>query len=251
MKKTKKPLKIVILSVLGVILLLGIIITVIAVKELKQEDVLKQEIINYSNMDLIKDDYKINVKTTGDCAYVEEAIKKYFKELSDNLKGINHYLNSDELTNILSYDNLKKDKPTFKESKNTITKTKTNINKYIDNINNLVSEKTIKSLIDKDKLEDGDYYYDLYLNLIYTKQDQKDYEEIKQDMTNLKKSLNKFLDKTNEIIKLLETKNESIEYKDNNVYFESQSDLDKYQKLLEDLKKISSNIENESKTIKA
>ena len=244
MKKTKKPLKIVILSVLGVILLLGIIITVIAVKELKQEDVLKQEIINYSNMDLIKDDYKINVKTTGDCAYVEEAIKKYFKELSDNLKGINHYLNSDELTNILSYDNLKKDKPAFKEIKNTIRKTK-------KNINNLVSEKTIKSLIDKDKLEDGDYYYDLYLNLIYTKQDQKDYEEIKQDMTNLKKSLNKFLDKTNEIIKLLETKNESIEYKDNNVYFESQSDLNKYQKLLEDLKTISSNIENESKTINA
>ena len=114
-----------------------------------------------------------------------------------------------------------------------------------------MSEKTIKSLIDKDKLEDGDYYYDLYLNLIYTKQDQKDYEEIKQDMTSLKKSLNKFLDKTSEIIKLLETKNESIEYKDNNVYFENQSDLNKYQKLLEDLKKISSNIENESKTIKA
>ena len=70
-------------------------------------------------------------------------------------------------------------------------------------------------------------------------------------MTSLKKSLNKFLDKTSEIIKLLETKNESIEYKDNNVYFENQSDLNKYQKLLEDLKKISSNIENESKTIKA
>lgn len=251
MKKTKKPLKIIILSVLGVILFLGIIVTVIAIKELKQEDVLKQEIINYSNMDLIKDDYKINVKTTGDCAYVEEAIKKYFKELSDNLKGINHYLNSDELTNILSYDNLKKDKPTFKDSKNIISKTKININKYIDKINNLVSEKTIKSLIDKDKLEDGDYYYDLYLNLIYTKQDQEYYKEIEQDMTNLKKGLNKFLDKTNEVIKFLETKNDDIEYKDNNVYFEKQSDLNKYKKLLKDLKIISSDIESESKMISA
>lgn len=248
-QKKRKTLKVVLLSIVGAIGLLLAIIIILAVIDLKQEEVLKQEIINYSNMDLIQDDYSIKVKTKGDCAYVEEAIKNYYKKLSDNMKSINKYLSNDELNSVLSYQNLVQDRPSFKTSKQTIKNTKENINKYIDNINNLVSEKTIKSLIDKEKLDDGDYYYDLYLQLIYTDQDKEDYKEIAKDMTGLKKSLNKSLDKLSETIEFLKKKDKNIVYKNSNLYFDYKSDLNKYRKYLEELEKIGQEITSEGEKI--
>ena len=76
-----------------VLLVIGIIIVVFAViigyfvyKDLKQEEVLKQEVITLSNKDLLNDNYDIEIKTTGEYAYVENAVKKFYKELSDNVK---------------------------------------------------------------------------------------------------------------------------------------------------------------------
>ena len=57
--KKRKTLKVVLLSIVGAIGLLLAIIIILAVIDLKQEEVLKQEIINYSNMDLIQDTSQI------------------------------------------------------------------------------------------------------------------------------------------------------------------------------------------------
>lgn len=75
MKKKKSIKKIIIGIVIAVVIFLGLIFFM-AYKELQEEDILKQEIINYSNKDLATDDYSIKVKTTGDRAYVEEAVKE-------------------------------------------------------------------------------------------------------------------------------------------------------------------------------
>jgi len=111
--KNKKIIKIVIITTVSIILLFSALIAYLVVKDLKQEEILKQEIINYSNMDLYKDDFQITVKTSGDYAYVEEAIKKYYKKLSDNVKKLENYLNDKKLGNILSTSNLALDKPNF------------------------------------------------------------------------------------------------------------------------------------------
>lgn len=99
--KKKKILKRVII-IIGIILALFLaLIMYEVINELQEEKVLKQEIINYSNKDLATDDFSITVKTSGDCAYVEEAVKRFYKELSDDVKTINLYLTNDKLNNIL------------------------------------------------------------------------------------------------------------------------------------------------------
>ena len=118
--KKNKILKKVVISILVIFSLFLALIVYIAVKQIQEEKVLKQEIINYSNKDLATDNFSITVKTSGDCAYVEEAVKKFYKELSDDVKTINLYLNNDKLTNILSYENLVKDKPNFTLSHSTV-----------------------------------------------------------------------------------------------------------------------------------
>ena len=70
MKNKKCVKKVIVGIVITIVIILGLIFFT-AFKELQEEDILKQEIVNYSNKDLATDDYSIKVKTTGDRAYVD------------------------------------------------------------------------------------------------------------------------------------------------------------------------------------
>ena len=217
MKKKKSIKKIITGIVIAVVIFLGLIFFM-AYKELQEEDILKQEIINYSNKDLATDDYSIKVKTTGDRAYVEEAVKKYYKSLSDSVKAINSYLNDEELTNILTIESLRNDSPNYLKSHTLISNTKSKVTKELENISSLCEEDTIKNLIDKDKLSDSEYYYDFYLDLMYTEKDLEMLNSTKEEMEILSTKLNEFLDKADEILTFLETNANYIEYTDADIY---------------------------------
>lgn len=245
--KKNKILKKVVISILVIFSLFLALIVYIAVKQIQEEKVLKQEIINYSNKDLATDNFSITVKTSGDCAYVEEAVKKFYKELSDDVKTINLYLNNDKLTNILSYENLAKDKPNFTLSHSTVKIARDKINESFDSIKRLSEEKTIKNLIDKDKLEDSDYYYDLYLSLMYTEKDLDALKKLRKEMENLSSNLNQFLDKVDEILYFLEENNSKVIYSNNMIYFATDTQLNQYKQLLSELDVLGNNLTSKEK----
>ena len=74
--KVQKTVKTVFIITGILFAIFGFIIGYSVVKDLEQEELLKQEIINYSNKNIATDNFEITVKTKGDYAYVEEAIKK-------------------------------------------------------------------------------------------------------------------------------------------------------------------------------
>ncbi len=237
-KKKHKTLKRVILAIVAIVVVLAAIIIYFVVKDLQQEELLKQEIVNYSNKNLGTDDFPIVVKTTGDYAYVEEAVKKYYKNLSDNVKAINSYLKNDKLLTVLSPDSLKNDRPTYASSHEIIKSTRDNINESLKNIDELCDEKTIKNLIDKEKLDDGDYYYDLYLKFMYTEKDKEDLEKTREGMQEISKTFNQYLDKADEILTFLQVNDSTIEYNAGMVYFRSTNQLAEYNKLVTELQEI-------------
>ena len=239
--KGSKILKIFLLTVLALfILFVGLVIYGV-VKDFGQEDILKQEIINYSNMDLAHDDYAIYVKSKGDYAYIEEAVKKFYKELSDNVKIINYYMSDEDLINILAPDNLLKERPSFTKSYATIEKGKTKVINALNRISKLCEKDTVKNLIDKDKVDD--YSYDLYKELMLTKKDIEDLTETKNKMEYLSKNLNLFFDKEVEILNLLRDNNSSWDYKDGQLYFTTSSLVDKYNTLYKELTDIANKFE--------
>lgn len=247
MDKKRNPKKIIkkILLVIGIIItILASILIIIVIKQLQQEEILKKEILNYSNKDLALDNFKIEIKSKGDYAYIEEAIKKYYKELSDNVKEINSYLTKEEFTKILSAENLAKDHPDFTLSHSTIKNIKEKMKKLLGNIEKLCDEKTVKSLVDKEKLNDAEYYYDLYLELMYTKKDIKELEKVKEKMKDLSNTLGEFLDKVDEMLTYLQINDDQIEYKNNQVLFKSETTLTEYKKLLTELQAIASKFAN-------
>ena len=248
MEKKKGIKKIIIGIVIVILIFLGLIFFM-AFKELQEEDILKQEIVNYSNKDFVTDDFSIEVKTTGDRAYIEEAVKKYYKSLSDSIKAINSYLNDEELTNILTLNSLRNDSPKYLKSHELINNTKNKVTKELENISSLCEEETIKNLIDKDKLSDSEYYYEFYLDLMYTKKDLELLNATKKEMETLSTKFNEFLDKVDEILTFLETNANYIEYTDTNINFANDSLLDEYNTLVNDLTILANNMTNKESDI--
>ncbi len=247
--KNKKLIKKIIIGIVIVVVIIIGLIFFMAFKELQEEDILKQEIINYSNKDLSKDNYPIEVKTTGDRAYIEEAVKKYYKSLSDSVKTINSLLNDEELTNILTINSLRNDSPNYTKSHTLISDTKSKVTKELENISRLCEEDTIKNLIDKDKLSDSEYYYDFYLNLMYTEKDLEMLNSTKEEMETLSTKLNEFLDKVDEILTFLETNANYIEYTDTDIYISDNNILNKYNNLIEELKIMADNMANKENDV--
>ena len=241
MKALKK-----ILIILGVIIALIVaIIIYFVVTDLKQEEVLKQEIVNLTNRDLSEGNFDVIIKTTGDYAYVEEAIKKYYKELSDNIKEINKYSNDEELTNILSVNNLQNDRNGFIKSRRIIKDAKTKIVGSIENISHLCDEETIKNLLDKEKVDE--YYINLYNKLMYTKDDLKELKETKEEMEKTSKYLTEFLDKVEEILNFLDKNNNSWFIENEQLYLKESNLVEEYNKLYRELQAMVDSYEKDNK----
>ena len=222
---------------------IGIIISIIVClfgyfiyQDFKQEDVLKREILLLSNKDFLNDNYSVTIKTSGDYAYVENAIKKFYKRLSDDIKSVNYYINDDELLDILSIDNIKKDGPKFNNSYQVLNRSRDKIGKALDDIILLCNEDNVKNLLDKDKV--SDYYIDFYRKLMCTEDDLKEFREVRENMEELVKDLNSFFDKIKEILDMLVQNEGSWVIEDGQLYFDDSDLVDKYNRLYGELKDI-------------
>lgn len=233
MGKKKSTKKNILIFIGALIVIFVAVVGYLVVEDLKQEDILKKEIVNVSNKDLLTDNFDVEVKTTGDYAYIEEAVKTYYKELSDSIKVLYDYLTDDELIQILSADNLQADGPKFEKSYQILREAKDNSNAALETIVNLCKEDTIKSLIDKEKVDD--YSYDLYLDLMYTEEDLKEMAETGKEMQTLSDNLNIFLGKVEAMIKMLENNSDSWYIEDGQLYFETDALVNQYNALHKDL----------------
>ena len=123
------------------------------------------------------------------------------------------------------------------------------VTKELENISSLCEEDTIKNLIDKDKLSDSEYYYDFYLDLMYTEKDLEMLNSTKEEMEILSTKLNEFLDKVDEILTFLETNANYIEYTDTDIYISDDNILNEYNNLIEELTTLANNMDNRESDI--
>ena len=249
MKKKRKrgKGKKVFLFIGGIILIIVVFFAYLVVHDLQQEDLLKQEVINVSNKDLFKDDYRIEVKTTGDYAYIEEAVKEFYKELSDNVKVIFENFDNDEFTTILAPATLEKERPNFENSYQLLHSTKKNTLEALDKIVLLCDEEHIKGLVDREKVDD--YSYDLYLTLMATKNDLKEFSGLKNDMENLSHDIEEFLNKVEEVLNLLKENNSSWSVDNNQIYFNSNELVSKYNQLYDELQSLGNTLSEDSNSL--
>ncbi len=234
--------------IVGIIVVIVVaVIAYMVVSDSKQEELLKQEIVNLSNKDLAKDDFSIEVKTKGDYAYIEESIKKYYKELSDNVKKSNELMSDEDLINILSPSNLAQEDETMDASYQKVTQAKVQMQQVLQNMMDLCTEEKILSLIDKEKVDS--YYYDLYKELMYTEEDLKELEETRKSAENLANTLDDFFDKVLEILDFLQDNYGDWYVEDDQLYLLTDEQVEQYNQLYEELQDLASELETLGTTI--
>lgn len=230
----------VIIIVTVVIVVLAIIIGGFAYfvsSGLKQEEKLTAEMTELNEL-VDKEDYDKNavkerldrVITKGDYAIVEKACKQYLSDISVIGQKIADILSDDSISELLSTENYKTDGPEFSNTKKYITETKQSLVELKNNYSELLTEDKIMSYITNKELDS--YYTDLYRKELIG-----DLESEKNDKTvdNAINSVISLLDNIEKIIDFLIANKNDWHIEGENIVFNSNSSLNKYNELLENL----------------
>ncbi len=229
----KKKLLIILGGILVVILLIG---AFFIFKDLKQEAALEKEmqavydITEEKDFDIKKLRKKLNTNVSkGDYLVVEKAIKKYLSDVFDTYEKTMQTLNDQQLVNLLSIENYKKDGPNFIDSKKYIQTTKTNLTEYKDQFIKYLTEETIISYIEGKKLDS--YYIDFYKKLSVDLDE--DMEEVKTELEQSINEIIQLLDKANEVLNFLEKNKANWKIENNQLYLQTDALVEEYNRLLQ------------------
>ena len=158
--------KIIIIACIIVAVIVGVL-TYTVISELKQEDKLKTELSELSDLTNEKtiDMDEINKRldrtiTTGDYAEVEDAFKSYLRDSFDNIIEIVDLINDEKITTLLTADNYKTDGKEFTESKNYISEVRQKLEERKEKYSEYMTKEKAMSYIEDKGLDS--YYVDLY-----------------------------------------------------------------------------------------
>lgn len=225
------------LVILLVIVLFGIFVKKIT-GNLRQERILTNEINTIvSNADTVGTKaFEERLKTTvstGDYAVVETTIKQYLSDFNNAVKQVGEFAENDKLVNVLSIDNLKKDRPDFKDSTKILNDATNQLDELSKTFSDAFTEESVNAYI-KDKNLD-EYYTNLYHKLMFGTDTE---ESLNKDKEELLQSLDKIktvIKNEQEVINFLVKNKKSWTIQNNAVTFSSQSLVNEYNKLIKKL----------------
>lgn len=230
MEKENSKLILIVSVAVGLIVIIGSIFAYILVRDLKQEDILRNEITSLSKKDFTKDRYNTSLKTKDDYAVIEDTIKAYFDEYATNLQKLSNIAKDKKMTTILSADNYQKDGPEFVTTRKYLTSTKSNFNQIVDKLKKMTTEEEIMKNIEGKGLDQ--YYIDLYKDLMLGETTKKDFKLSQKNLEKLSKSINGILDTEQEVIDLLINEKGKWNIKDDKIVFDNTDTLTKYNELI-------------------
>ena len=228
-----KVVKVILWSVLIIFILFCVFIGFLVVKDLKQEDDLRDNIKEINDMfsqdDLDVDKINKSLKsyvTTGENLMLEKAVKKYYSDAFELVLDIDGALNDKRITNLLSNENILNDAPDFTYSKKYIENTINILNESVEKVKDFQTEENIISYYKDAKIDS--YYKDLYIELTSMFNyfgDSKDYEN---DIDRLISQL----ESIDDILDFLKENYGRWEIVDGSYYFENEDLLMKFKELL-------------------
>lgn len=231
-----KVVKIILWITLIIFVLFCFLVGFLVVKDLKQEDNLRDNIKELNEMfsqdeldvDKINKSLKSYV-TTGENLALEKAVKKYYSDAFELVLDINDVLNDKRITNLLSDENILNDAPDYTYSKKYIENTIKVIKESVDEVDDFQTKENIISYFNDSKIDS--YYKNLYVELTSMFNyfgNSKDYEE---DMNKLVNQLNVIDD----VLSFLSYNYGSWTIVNGSYYFENETLLKEFKELLSKL----------------
>ena len=205
--------------------------------DLKKEKQIKQdikEIVRAVETDVTEEEINELLEKRhnkkGNYGEVEDALKKYYKDLYIYLKNIKFLIDEDNFNLYLSSKNIEEDGQAFTKSMNNLKTTKDQLNDKYKEFNNQVNDESTKaSYIISSKIDK--YYKNLYLEFIN--------ENTPTDLINnieykYKKTLER-IDLYNEVFVFLSTNSEHWQLVDSIITFDDALLYEKYKEITDKL----------------
>lgn len=226
-------------AIIGVIIAIVLVavvgIGILVVKDLKQEDTLRQEMLEFENLtraeniDFDKIDQKIReIKTTGDYGVLEKAMKDYLADVVNATVSIADVLNDERIVNALTPENYVEDGPDFVQTKQFLEEAKEKMEQYKTEVLKLLSNEGAMSYIENKNLDD--YYIDLYKEIALSED-----TAIEEDNAELEASLDEamsVIDTESEVINFLAENKSGWEIQGENIVFNSEELQNQYDELV-------------------
>ena len=226
-------------AIIGVIIAIVLVavvgIGILVVKDLKQEDTLRQEMLEFENLtraeniDFDKIDQKIReIKTTGDYGVLEKAMKDYLADVVNATVSIADVLNDERIVNALTPENYVEDGPDFVQTKQFLEEAKEKMEQYKTEVLKLLSNEGAMSYIENKNLDD--YYIDLYKEIALSED-----TAIEEDNAELEASLDEamsVIDTESQVINFLAENKSGWEIQGENIVFNSEALQNQYDELV-------------------
>ena len=232
MKKT------IIWIIIAIVLVIVVGIGVLVVKDFKQEDILRQEMLEFENLtraetiDLDAIDQRIReLKTTGDYGVIEKAMKDYLADVVNVSVDIANILNDERMTNILTPANYAEDGPDFVETKQFLQESMEKIEQYKNEVLELLTNEKAMSYIENKNLDQ--YYIDLYKEIALSEDTALD--EDNAEIENSLNEANQILETETQIINFLSENKGNWEVQGENIVFNSDALTNQYNEYVSQL----------------
>ena len=217
--------------VIAIVLVAVVGIGILVVKDFRQEDILRQEMLEFENLtrteniDLDQIDQKIReIKTTGDYGVLEKAMKDYLADVVNTSVSIANVLNDERIVNALTPENYVEDGPDFVQTKQFLEEAKGKIEQYKEEVLTLLTNEGAISYIENKNLDQ--YYIDLYKEIALSED-----TAIEENNAELEASLDEamsVIDIESQVINFLAENKNGWEIQGENIVFNSQTLQDQY-----------------------
>lgn len=225
-KSINKKHKIVNVILIIILILVCILMGVLASKNIKQQDIVKDELKLINNLDIFKDTIDTEIKANGNYGKIEKAIKEYYTDYFAKKKiFVNNRV--EVLFNTLTTDYLKENKNKLKSLKlDEMVDAKTSeLNEAIDGIIEMLNSDNIMEYVYKYDL--SSYYNNFYRDNMVSKND----SAIQNEWQSLKNENSEKADYIKQIIKILVDNNDLWYVENDSLYFLDDKILNEYNEL--------------------
>lgn len=232
MSNGRKFLFVISFIIVDVLLVSGIFI----IRDFTGKNIFKNEVNALSELDFTRDNYNTEIKSKGEYAVAEKAIKKYLDDYATEVQITLNVQYDEELNNMLEISNLKKNGPLFVNSLDYLDTLRNNFNYNVDLIMDRVTKDEIKKYIYN--YEASDESVDIYNNILVDSSIISKIEDNQLYLENKRLEINSYIDSVYNVLVFL--KNNSIYYNivDDKIIFNNSDVENKYFELIDNVKRI-------------
>ena len=228
----KKTRNLIIIGAVVVVVAIIVVAGIFLGQDILDKGKLVKEVETIAKLDITKDKFDTEIKTSGNYGKVESAIKEYFNEYADNLQTSMNAISEEKLQGIMSDSNFQGEDKKFEKVLQDIKETREAFNGGMDKLIAQMEETNIMAKIEEKGVSKK--YQDLYRELMF---DKNIMDQVKEQQEQLKKSkddLNKILDLNEKVYQLLAANSGKWSFQNGKLRFSDEGVYNQYNDIMKE-----------------